>query len=318
MRLLNLKRLLVIICGVLLVSIIVFTSQSSEMQLHPSKLYFPVRLNHNEVGIANISESNKEINIDIIEVQGIEEFRYLDNSSGVLTGRGYSSLLDEYVFIKYENDVWDVLYKSSEEFYYPTLVDNKYLYILRGEEEERSLVKIDLDNFKEEVILTQSFDMESKVIVTDEHHILFVTKVEDAYYTHDSQNSKKYHSALHNVYYYEHGDIRILSEGRYVNWIDVGKTIIYEKDGEIISYNLESEERRIIDSKVVVLSSFEVNSDASMIAFYEWAPISKFMHERDVFLTIMSGEDKTEKYRVEQYKNELKNCLFTVWQMTDM
>lgn len=318
MRLLNHKKLLMNVCVALLVSIIIFNSQSSEIQLHTSKLYFPVRQNHNEVGIANITESNKETDTDIIELQDIEEFRYLDNSSGMLTGRGYSSSQDEYVFIKHENDVWDVIYKSSEEFYYPTLVDKKYLYLMRGKEEGRNLVKIDLDNLEEKVILTQSFDMESKVIVTDEHHILFVTKVKDAYYTNESQNSKKYHPAIHNINYYEYGDIKVLSEGRYVNWIDVGETIIYEKNGEIISFNFESEEKRILNSKTVVLSSFEVNSDASMIAFYEWAPISKFAHERDVFLTIMSSTNKNENYRVEQYRNELTNCLYSVWEKNDM
>lgn len=302
---LKIRRVSFIIAFVLMLSNLLGCSKND---WKPSgNLLLPMAKRNDTLGVYSIDLSN---NLDIVKVfvdKQYAEINYPSVSEMGMLCVGYSES-GIYSILNVDNGKAERLYQGYDKIFYPQCYDeNSIVFVMKDEADNAYLYSCDLENNSLNKIYNGIVDIQSRPFLSSDGSILFVAenkkigedRKEKSSYTIMQIDGKK--------------EVKQIIQGRFANWLNEGKQIIYDKGGSLYTYDIESSKSNRIKKGINFLCTPVFIGDNDTIAFIERDCIGGFSSGEVPYLTIMnissSREIKTDlwsavsKYNIYSIRN---------------
>lgn len=285
------KYLLIgLLCILIILSKIYLNTNGYEFNDLQGTLIWPLSYGHNPTQIygVNLNESLSEPNI----------YYSNDNYNIYYPFNAGSSMVYVSIHENGENEIIQVnngnitsLLKKDDEILFPHKIkDNKIIYLGIDKYEQAYIGEFLIDKNLDNTLKKDNINTKSKLSVSGNGSILFVTKKEDKYYINIIDSA---------------GNCKEIISGRYPVWLDDEKTFIYYSGERIRLYDLVSNKSKVIEKNSFMVATPVISPDKKFMAIFESGASAPFGGVTVDFLRIMpiNGGKKIDVYAFNKPRN---------------
>lgn len=266
------------------------------------KLLIPMARKNETLGIYSLDLSNNQSVEEVFLDKQYIEIRYPSTSDRGMLCVGYTES-GTYSVLNIKDSKAKILYQTEYEIFHPQYYgENCIVFIMMDEADTAFLYTYDLKNSSLDKIYDDRVDFESRPVLNNDGVILFVA--EDKILSEKQKEKSSY-----TIMQIEGGkEAKLITQGRYANWLNGGKQIIYAKGLSLYTYDIASSKPTRIKKGINLLCTPVFVGDNDVMAFYQRDDTVGFSSVTMRFLTIMhissGGKIKT------LYKNVMLDVVY--------